>query len=147
MFYLVLFSFDGSDTSDYRESVSCFSLACLCTAGGHTHTCSTWWHAAAGGSSSYRDTKTIVALRAAFTVVGYGRTAGGMDGCAHRFKTLATAAVVGKINRDVLYTSVTWHVPLNKNTQRKRAHAQETARVEFGLQLWLRHWISFFSIF
>lgn len=116
-FYLVLFSFDGSDMTDYRESESCFSLACLCTAGGHSHTCSTWWHTAAGGSSSYRHIKTIVALRAAFTVVG---CEGWMDGCAHRFKTLTPAAVVGKINRDVLYTSVTGHVPLNKNMQKTR---------------------------
>lgn len=38
IFILILFLFDGRDTTDYREFLSCFSLACLCSAGGHTHT-------------------------------------------------------------------------------------------------------------
>lgn len=104
-----LFSFDGSDTTHYRASVSCSSLACLCTAGGHTHTqhimtyCSRW-ELVLQAHKNYCRPACSLHCRQLWRDGGMN---GWMDGSAHRFTTLPAAAAIGKINTDVLYTSVT----------------------------------------
>lgn len=54
-----------------------------------------------------------------------------MDGSAHRFTTLPAAAAIGKINTDVLYTSVTCSTS-QKHT-RKMCHCTGSSE-EFGSQ-------------